>query len=485
MSLCRSPLLLRICLAYVTLGVITLSFAPAQTVLAADDRPNIVVLLADDMGWTGPASYGGDLHETPRIDRLVASGMKFTSGYAACTVCSPTRASIMTGKYPARLHLTDWITGQKRPRAKLAIPRWTQQLALEETTIAEALQKAGYKTCHVGKWHLGEKDFWPERQGFDVNVGGSAAGGPSGGYHLPNKIYPQAKKGEFLTDRLTDDALKFIESTQGQPFFLNFCYYTVHTPIQGKKSYTDYYEKKVTGEHVHQNPIYASMHQSLDESVGRVLDKLDELGIADNTMVFFLSDNGGLSMKFGKETGITNNAPLRRGKGAAYEGGHRVPFAIRWPGVTKEGSLSDVPVCSVDLYPTILAATGVEGNQAHNRTVDGVDLAPLLKRESGLDRDALYWHYPHYHAGGDAVGGVAQGPYGAIRQGEWKLIEFYEEGKLELYNLDEDLSESHDLASKMPAKAKELWQKLQTWRASVDAQMPTPNPNYTPTTKKK
>lgn len=439
--------------------------------------PNIVVFLADDMGWTGPGCYGSDLHLTPHLDQLAASGMKFTDGYAACTVCSPTRASVMTGKYPARLHLTDWIKGQNRPQAKMVIPDWTMYLDLEETTIAELLKSQGYKTCHVGKWHLGDEPYWPEYQGFDENVGGTDSGSPRGGYHLPNGIYKDARKGEYLTDRLTDDAIAFIEASvdanfdaeKDEPFFLNFDYYTVHTPIQGKADYIKAYEERLRPGQKHSNPIYAAMHQSLDESVGRVLDKLDELGIADSTVIFFLSDNGGLSHKFGKETGIVDNAPLRRGKGSAYEGGHRVPFIVRWPGVTQSNSVSNEPVCSVDLLPTICSIVGVKPG-----LIDGVDLTPVLNDpHAGLDRDALYWHYPHYHAGGDGLDGLAQGPYGAIRQGDWKLIEFYEDMRFELYNLANDISESNNLATTHPELAEELRAKLHQWRKEVDAQMPT------------
>ncbi|MEM7146675.1 MAG: sulfatase [Verrucomicrobiota bacterium] len=453
-------------------------------------RLNVVLLLADDMGLNGPTVYGSDLHETPNIDRLAAEGVRFTNGYAACTVCSPTRAAAMTGMYPARTRVTNWISGTKMPYAQLSPPDWTLQLEHHHTTIAEALKADGYQTAHVGKWHLGNEPFYPEHQGFDVNIGGNSQGSPSGGYHLPNKIdLPRAKDGEYLTDHLTMLATEWITETQktGDPFFMYFAYYNVHTPIQGRADYTEYYQKKIDArdpdgpEPIHTNAAFAAMHHSVDDSVGQILDTLDKLGIKDNTLVIFTSDNGGLSHKIGADgvpnpTGITSNFPHRRGKGSAYEGGHRVPFIIAWPGHIPSGVVSDTPIGTVDLYPTILDITGVDGNADHNANVDGVALTAHLKdpASSSLPARDLHWHFPHYHAG-------VNGPYSAIRRGDWKLIERHETpDQPELYNLKDDISEQTNLASSNPEKASELQKALNDWRTSIDAQMPSPNPNHNP-----
>ena len=440
----------------------------------ANPRLNVIVLLADDMGWNGPSSFGSDLHRTPNLDQLAQRGMKFTNAYAACTVCSPTRAAMMTGKYPARLHLTDWIAGQNRPWEILSIPDWNKRLELSETTIAEALKKRGYRTAHVGKWHLGSEGHMPENQGFDINVGGTLSGGPSGGYFLPNKMkLPAAKPGEFLTDHLTTQALKVIDDWQDEPFFLHFAYYTVHTPIQGKPDLVRQYQARVRPGATHTNATYAAMFHSLDESVGRIVKKLNELKIADRTVILFTSDNGGLTQRLGKKTNITDNAPLRRGKGSAYEGGVRVPMIVHWPGVTKAGSRCDAPVMTIDFFPTIMQITATDPKHESQNKVDGKSFVPLLQGEPDISRDALFWHYPHYHAGGDH-------PYGAIRNGNWKLIEFYHDQSLELYNLDNDIGEAKNLANKEPERAQKLLTQLKTWRRSVAAQMPTRNPKYDP-----
>jgi len=470
----------------ISLAVLIVSVAVCSPAVRAADKPlNIVVFLVDDMGWTGPSSFGSDLHQTPNIDRFTSQSLKFTNAYAACAVCSPTRAALMTGMYPARLHLTDWIAGQNRANAKLKIPDWTRKLEHRHTTIAEALKAAGYATAHIGKWHLAskgadKKEYFPQKHGFDINIAGTDSGSPPGGYFLPNRLdLPGARKGEYLTDRLTDDALKIIDDFKDRPFFLHFSYYTVHTPIQGKKELTAHYQSKIKPGLRHTNATYAAMHHSLDESVGRVLARLDELGLSKRTAVFFTSDNGGLSYRTGGgnapvRKGPTDNTPLRRGKGSAFEGGLRVPLAIRWPGVTKAGAVCHEPVCTVDFYPTILEMAKVKGDAGHNKNIDGLSLVSLLgDPESQLDRDALYWHYPHFHAGSDS-------PYGVIRARDWKLIERYEDGSLELYHLSQDLSETKDLAATNPQQAKKLAGRLAEWRKRVDAQMPTPNPDYDP-----
>ncbi|MCE5249696.1 sulfatase [bacterium] len=450
-------------------------FMQSSCTRPAARKPNFVFILIDDLGWKDLSCYGSTFYETPNIDRLAAQGMKFTDAYAACPVCSPTRASIMTGKYPARLHVTDWIKGHVAPKAKLRVPDWTMYLDLDEVTIAEALKPEGYVSASVGKWHLGDEAYYPEKQGFDVNIAGYWAGQPPT-YFSPytvdrewNNRIPTLEggsEGEYLTDRLTDEALKFIENAKGRPFFLYLSHYAVHTPIEGKERLIEKYKAKVKPGQDQNNPVYAAMIESVDESVGHVLNKLDELGIADNTIVIFMSDNGGLS-GIGDWNHITSNAPLREGKGTPYEGGVREPMIVRWPGAVRPGSTCSVPVSSIDFYPTMLEMAGI--GVVSGRTVDGVSLVPLLEQTGPIRREALYWHYPHYHI---------TTPFGSVRTGEFKLIEFYEDGRLELYNLRDDIGEQHDLVNEMPDKSRELKTMLDDWRSAVGAQMMTPNPDY-------
>ncbi len=425
-------------------------------------RPNIIFVLVDDMGWTDLGCFGSKYYETPNIDRLAAQGMRFTDAYSACTVCSPTRASVLTGQYPARLHITDWIAGHKRPFAKLRVPDWTMQLSADIPNVAKSLKAAGYATASVGKWHLGPEACWPDRQGFDLNVAGCDKGQPPS-YFAPYRIptLTDGPEGEFLSERLTDEALKFIESNRERPFFLYLPHYAVHTPIQAKPAVIEKYKARQDKGAPHHNPAYAALVESVDDSVGRLLRKLDELKLSANTVIVFTSDNGGL-------IGCTSNAPLRAGKGSAYEGGVRVPLIVKWPGVTKPGSVDRTPVISADYYPTLLAMAGTPAPKAH--AVDGESLEPLLRQSGTLARGALYWHYPHYHPGGAT-------PYGAVREGDFRLVEFYEDGRAELYNLKDDLGETRDLASQLPEKAAALRQKLHAWRQRVGAQMPTPNPD--------
>ncbi len=449
------------------LGCASLGMAAgAATPTAEPDRPrpNLVFFLIDDMGWMDVGCNGSTVYETPNIDRLAAQGMRFTNAYAACPVCSPTRASILTGKYPARLHLTDWIPGQTMPYEKLRRPDFRQELPLEEVTIAEALKPAGYVTASIGKWHLGTEPFYPEHQGFDVNFGGTKVGSPAS-YFYPYKSpdLPKAKDGEYLTDRLTDEALEFIDANKDHPFFLYLPHYAVHRPLQGKDEDIERFQKKSLPRKGQNSAVYAAMIKSVDESVGRVMARLEDLGISDNTVIIFMSDNGGLAT-------ATSNAPLRAGKGTLYEGGVREPMIIRWPGLAKPGSVCDTPVISVDFFPTLLAMAGVPVKVDN---LDGIDLTPLL-RGGGVSRpEALYWHYPHYHGGGATPGG-------AIRDGNYKLIDYYGEERFELYDLKADLGEKEDLARKMPEKARELRMKLHDWLKRVDAQMPTPNPDFDP-----
>ena len=440
------------------------------------DHPNIVFFLADDLGWTGLKSFGSDFYETPNLDRLATDSLKFTNAYAACTVCSPTRASVMTGMYPARLHCTDFIAGQNRPFAKLRIPDWTKQLESRHVTIAEAVKKSGYRTAHIGKWHLnaktgaGKSQTDPKSQGFDLSVTR-----PSGskGYFL--KDGTRSSEGtNYLTDWLTDQACEFInDESQNRPFFLYFAYNVPHTPIQGRDDLVDYFAGKVDEKAIHKNPTYAAMVKSMDESVGRVLAAIEQRGLTKETVIIFTSDNGGLTQRNGKHDGFTENLPLRRGKGSAYEGGVRVPTIIRWPGVTKAGTVCDEPIMTIDYYPTLLEMLGINGDVKHNRSIDGRSLKPLLEdAHATIERD-LFWHYPHYHAGGD-------GPYGAVRSGDFRLIEFHEDMSVRLYDLSKDIGEQTDLSNAMPKKAENLRQRLHQWRESVAAQMPTVNPDYDP-----
>jgi len=446
--------------------------------------PNFVFILVDDLGWSDVGCYGSDLHETPNIDRLAQQGMRFTDAYAAASVCSPTRASIMTGKCPARLHMTIWYEGSDRPvlNRKLIPPFTEGNLPHEQVTIAEVLKGAGYFTAHLGKWHLGEATHYPETQGFDVNIGGTLWGAPttyfypyfgSGLWKKEFRYVPHLEfgsEGEYLTDRLTDEAIKVIKKVKDKPFYINLCYHTVHTPIEGKSELVEHYKNKVKPGMHHQNYEYAAMVHCLDENVGKLMSQLEELGVADNTVVFLFSDNGGYVNQYKKRI-VTNNYPLRSGKGSLYEGGIREPLLIRWPGVTEAGSVCREPVSSIDFYPTILDISGLKGDPNHNADMDGISLMSLLKNPNAkLDRNTLYWHYPHYYA--------TTSPVSALRQGDWKLLEYFEDNHVELYNLKNDIKEQDDLADKMPAKAEELRENLHQWRKSMNAQMPKVNPQY-------
>ena len=437
----------------------------------APPRPNVILIVLDDFGWADLGCYGDTYHETPNLDRLARRGMRFTDAYAACPVCSPSRAAILTGRYPARLGLTDWIPGRTdRPSQRLLRPTNLQQLPLDEITLAEALRPAGYTSANIGKWHLGGPAFWPEHQGFAVNVGGTATGSPPGGYFRFNTPSLKARSDdEYLTDRLTDEALAFVRASRDRPFFLYLPHYAVHIPLQAKADLLAKYSgKPATGPR--RNALYAAMIESVDRGVGRLLAELDALGIADRTAIVFTSDNGGLSVREGPNTPATSNAPLRAGKGYLYEGGIRVPLIVDWPGVTRPGSASSAPVSGQDLFPTILAMAGVA--PPADRPIDGVSLVPIL-RAGTIERDALYWHYPHYSNQGGRPGG-------AIRRGDLKLIESYEVGRVELFDLKVDPGESRDLAPKRPDDARRLREALAAWRTAVGARMPTPNPEFKP-----
>jgi len=419
-------------------------------------RLNFVFILIDDMGWADLSCYGSTYHLSPIIDKLATQGMRFTDAYAACPVCSPTRASILTGKYPARVGVTDFIPGHWRPWAKLVVPKILNQLPLEETTIPEALKPAGYVSACFGKWHLGGgRLFGPDKQGFDVTGTGRRA------------------DGDKQVRSLTDKALKFIEDNRNKPFFLYLSHHSVHIRLEAPKDLVDKHKARLKpGQKppAQCNPKYAAMIEHLDNNVGRVLSKLDELKLADRTAVIFFSDNGGLiKMYTGVGEVVTSNLPLRSEKGTLYEGGIRVPLIVRLPGVVSPGSVCREPVTSVDFLPTILELAGVKGKR--DPTLDGVSLVPLLAGTGKLRRDAIYWHYPHYHH---------TAPCGAVRAGRHKLIEYFEDGRCELFDLAEDIGEKNDLAAKMPEKAAELRRKLASWRKRVAALMPTPNPGHDP-----
>lgn len=491
-------------------GVSLESLAADTEVPRSERPPNIVLIVIDDLGWRDLGCYGSDLYETPHVDRLAREGMRFTNAYSACTVCSPSRAALLTGKYPARLRVTDWIPGHERPDAKLKIPDWTQRLELSETTLAELLASAGYICGHVGKWHLGPQGFWPTEQGFAVNIGGCDLGAPPSYYwpytrasrRLPTLELTPATQGQYLTDRLAEETAALIRQWKARPFFLYLATYQVHMPLEPKKTYVAKYAQRVRPGMRHTNPRYAAMVQSMDEFVGKVLDALDRTSLAGNTIVFFTSDNGGLSHLNGVKRGPTDNWPLRLGKGSSYEGGVRVPLIVRWPGRTPPGTVCHAPVMGIDLFPTVAeiighpvaSATGSAGQRsaalgrpesgtsadaapqgAGNAKpafgpVDGISLVPLLRKpKARLPRDALFWHYPHYHPGGAT-------PYGAVRAGPWKLIEFYEDMRVELYNLDDDLGEQHDRAPSRPDLVTALRDQLHRWRQNVGAQMPTARP---------
>ena len=443
-------------------------------------HPNIVLVVIDDYGWADTGCYGSTYYRTPNIDRLAARGMRFTDAYAAAPVCSPTRAALMTGKHPARLRLTDWLPGRgDMPAQKLLRPAIRQELPLEETTVAEALKRTGYATALVGKWHLGGAGFEPERQGFDLNVAGDHTGTPLS-YFAPfqrvGRFMPKlenAPAGAYLPDRLTAEAERFIEQHQDKPFFLYLPHYSVHIPMKAKPELIAKYLALPAPARGQNNPVYAAMIESMDESIGRLMQKLEQRGLADDTVFIFTADNGGLSVKEGPDTPATDNAPLRAGKGYLYEGGLRVPLIVAWPKRIKAGRINRTPVYSPDLFATALEVAGVKNTMG----VDGLNLLPLLTERGPIKRDALYWHYPHYSNQSINAGHYDQ-PGGAIRQGDYKLLEFYQDDHVELYDLKRDLSERRDLAGERPRLAAEMRRKLAAWRKSVGAQMMTPNPDY-------
>ncbi len=505
-------------------------------VLNASERPsNVVFFLVDDLGWSDLGCYGSQFHESPNIDNFATHAVRFTNAYAACHVCSPTRASIMTGKYPARLGLTDWLTGRKDyPFQKLKNVETIQELPFEETTIAEALKKHGYATAHIGKWHLGEEPSGPLQHGFDIQIPRWNKGWPRAGYHAPFRLDGLIDKpGDYLTDRLTDEAVKFIVEHQDKPFFLYLSHFSVHDPIHGRRDLVPKYEAKrdvvkkssssdgsafiLDGNPDDERPLtrhrldelikqdnyrdykvlpqrtvkikqhqdnapFAAMIEATDESFGRIIKQLESLKLSANTIVIFFSDNGGMSAgNFGNPARVidaeqldkaysTSNLPLRGGKGWLYEGGIRVPMLVKWPGHSQPGTLCDEPIISVDFLPSIIEMAGVGSELPEN--VDGVSFAKLFQGHESLERDAIYWHFPHYSNHG------MQSPGGAIRAGDYKLLEYFENGTVQLFDLKNDIGEQHDLAMGESKKAAELLEMLHAWRQRVNAKSMEPNPDF-------
>ncbi|WP_082026564.1 sulfatase [Flammeovirga sp. OC4] len=445
-------------------------------------QPNIVFFFVDDMGIKDLSCYGSDFHQSPNIDKLASTGMKFTNAYAACTVCSPSRAALMTGQYPARLRITDWIDGWFMPYASMKIPEWQLFLPSESKTLPEELRKNGYKTIHVGKWHLGdeEKD-WPLSHGFDVNIGGWKAGSPAtnkGSYFSPynNPTLADGEKGEFLTDRLVKEAIHQIEIAKEKPFYLQFNFYNVHTPLQAKpekvKKYQSLIGKGEGGKH-HQNPTYAAMVEHVDDAVGQIIEKLENEGLIDNTIIVLSSDNGGLELKANKKgRKPKSNYPYRTGKGNFYEGGVRVPMIVKWKGKVIQAE-SDVPMMTIDFMPTLLSLTSTKYKK---KAVDGVDLSQVLTKKESIDR-TLFWHYPHYHIQGAE-------PYSAVLKGRWKFYRIYGK-KDELYDLSKDIGEASNVIDENEDVAIEMEKELKHWLKKTNAQLPVKNPHFNPEKEKK
>ena len=451
------------------------------------ERPNFLVIIVDDLGFMDiEANNENSFYDTPHINRLAEAGMRFTDGYAASPVCSPTRYSLMTGKYPTRVDATShFVKNPSRLRGgQFESAPQINYMPLDEVTLAEMLKEEGYATFFAGKWHLGKTEkYFPQNRGFDFNIGGHASGGPYTGrkYFAPFKN-PQMKDREddyHLPNRLANETAAFIDANKDTPFLAYLSFYSVHTPLQGRPDLVEKYkaeaasvvgaelgeEEQVTGKRerrvriLQKHAVYAAMVEAMDEAVGKVIKQLEDSGVVDDTIVIFTSDNGGLSTSEGLPT---SNLPLRGGKGWTYEGGIRVPWIIRYPGVTEPGSLSNQPIASIDLYPTVASAAGV----AIGHTIDGIDLLPALKGQS-LDRQSLYWHYPHY----SNQGGI---PSGAIREGDFKLIERYEDGRVHLYNLKDDLGEQNDIADMHPERVTRMRARLHAWYETVDAKFLQP-----------
>jgi arylsulfatase A-like enzyme len=451
------------------------------------EKPNFVFIVVEDLGWCDLGYSGSSFHETPNIDELSKHSIQFTNAYSAASVCSPSRAAIMTGKHPVKVNITDWIPGQTPKDQKLFSTKDLDELPLENKTIAEVLQENGYQTFFAGKWHLGDLGFFPEDQGFDINIGGHHMGQPPGGYYSPykNPKLNDGPDGEYLTDRLCDESISFLDTVGERPFFLFLSFYTVHTPIQASKRHLEHFTEKLSklgnpeiqvkiegkGTTVlnQANPAYASMVYAMDENVGRLIQKLKELDLYENTTIIFTSDNGGLSTNKTSYNSIapTSVTPLRGGKGWLYEGGIRVPLLIKPHSYDLKPRTSSVPVVGYDLFPTLITMAGLNFEEE----IDGVDLSGIIAGEKSLDRTTLYWHYPHYHGSGWTPGA-------AIRMGDWKLIKFYETGVIELLNLSDDVSESSDLSSKYPKKVIAMSHTLDSLQRAMNARLPEVNESY-------
>lgn len=479
---------------FTVLSWLILSMMLCVTLTWGRERPNVIVVLVDDLGWMDLSCQGSTYYRTPNIDRLAAEGMRFTDAYAACAVCSPTRAALQTGRYPGRLGVTDWIRsrfqrgnrgtpatnptqyvgGKNRRLLCPPNPFWMES---SEITLAEALGGAGYRSAHIGKWHLGDDAWYPTGQGYDENYGGCDYGQPPSyfdPYSQPQHRHemirsgipslPGKQAGQFLTDREGDEAVAFVRRHRDQPFFLHLAHYAVHTPIQAEEPRTARYRRDGKTE---TNAKYAAMVESVDVAVGRLLRTLDELELTENTVIMFTSDNGGLD----REGSPTENAPLRSGKGYPYEGGIRVPLIVCWPGVVPAGQVSSAMTSSIDVFPTILEMTGVP--LPGDRAIDGLSLSDHLRSggEQALGRDTLLWHFPHYRHD--------PGPYSIIRRGPWKLIKFYE-GQRELYHLGDDIGEATNRAGDHPRLVAELEASLSRKLAAMGAKQPRPNPAYEP-----
>lgn len=467
----------KICFSILMMTISVLSFASLKK-----EKPNVIILLVDDLGWKDAGFTGSKFYETPQIDKLASQGIIFTNAYAACAVCSPTRASIQTGRYPARIGITDWIRArfqvgdaelkspppyQENNNHLLSTPSNPYWMNLDEVTLAEVFRKAGYFTCHIGKWHLGPDDYYPEKQGYDLNIGGNDMGQPvnyfdpfinSKGVGFPN--LQSRNKGEYLTDRLGDELVRVVKEHKNEPFFINMCFYAVHVPLMAKSNLVEKYEaKKRVDEQT--NATYAAMIESIDNAVGKLISELKQNKLLDNTLILFFSDNGGLLKR------ATSNKPLRAGKGYPYEGGIREPMFIYWKNRIEPGTISNLPVSSVDFLPTFCS---IIDTPLPDRVIDGRDISPALRGEK-MEIVPLYWHYPHYRDGGDMVLG-SEVPYSIIRDGNWKLIKRYEGKEFELFNLKDDLGEQKDCARQNPEHVQILNQKLENWLHETNAKLP-------------
>jgi arylsulfatase A-like enzyme len=464
------------------LAVCTLLATACATPPATDTpRPNVVLILVDDLGWRDIGAYGQDVAQTPNLDALARQSQRYTQAYAANPVCSPTRAALMTGKHPSRIPIDDWIPGTTFPTARMLAPRDRDELPLAETTLAEALRARGYTTWHVGKWHLGGEGFLPENQGFDVNWMGSHIGHPAshffpydagkpGHSHTVTRLPPGGATGDYLADAQARAAAELLRTAAAdhRPFYLQLSFYAVHAPIEAKPADVARHRQLAAatgrGPDARPRPAFAAMLENLDAAVGKVLAALDEHGLADDTIVVFTSDNGGLAT-------VSENAPLRGGKRSLWEGGLRVPLLVRWPGVVPAGTECALPVVTQDVHRGLRSAAGAAQDPVVAE--DAFDLARVWRGEPVAARGPIYWHFPQHET-------VQTGPRGAIRDGDWKLIEDLETGQGLLFHLSRDPGEAHDLAAAEPGRTRELLDRLRTWRAHIGAQMPTVNPRYTP-----